>query len=184
MNNWKKESAKNLPVSTGLMAIEEDLQVLLQELVDSLSVYAHLAPKDDSREAAAMVLFQQWLELEQQEKRRRISLRGKALAEIMDLARRKRTGEEGLRMSRSILEDWQQADAWRVCDTGSEQTALRFCIRPTADTLMLEQLFEVRLEHFLYFYLQCLANAGESIDSRLAIHFLNSVADPVELVGG
>lgn len=184
MKHCREERMMLLPVPSGLMAIAEDLQVLLQELVDSMSVYAHLAPKDDSREAAAMVLFQQWLELEQQEKRRRSSLRGKALAEIMELARRKRTGEEGLLMSRSILEDWKQADAWRVCDTGSEQTALRFCIQPTADTLMLEQLFEVRLEHFLYFYLQCLANAGESINSRLAIHFLNSVADSVELVGG
>lgn len=62
MKHWKEERIMQVPVPEALLPVADELEALLQDLADSLSIYAHLAPKDDSREAAAMVLFQQWLE--------------------------------------------------------------------------------------------------------------------------
>ncbi len=179
MNHWKEERMMQVPVPEALLPVAEELNALLQELADSLSIYAHLAPKDDSREAVAMVLFQQWLEqrLARQEKQRALH-RGyvqKLLAMLRPATSPGARNEPSTKLGCvQLMEDWWDATENDQCaKTEVEAHSQSICIGLSTDALLLERIFQFRVEEFLCYYIHCLAGNGSDNNYMLAMHFLN-----------
>jgi hypothetical protein len=189
MNHWKEERNMQLPVPEALLPVAEELETLLQELADSLSVYAHLAPKDDSREAVAMVLFQQWLEQRlAREERQRALHRGyveKLLAMLRAATLPGDKKEPSAKLGCvELMEDWWNAtENDHFAKTEGEAHSQSICIGLSADALLLEQIFQFKVEEFLCYFIQCLAGNFSGNDRLLAIHFMEMMdnCSPVEV---
>lgn len=188
MNHWKEERNMQVPVPEALLPVAEELETLLQELADSLSIYAHLAPKDDSREAAAMVLFQQWLEqrLAREEKQRALH-RGyfeKVLAMLRATMPQQAGNEASAKLGCvELLKNWWNAtENDHFAKTEGEVQSQSICICLSTDALLLEQIFQFRVEEFLCYFIQCLAGNISGNDRLLAIHFVEMMDNfaPVE----
>ena len=184
MNKWKEERDIILPVPHCLNSLRAELFSILQDLIDSLSVYAHLAHKDDSREAAAMVLFQRWIDSRQSYEKNMQQIHRQMLKKMLDMVRTTTPGRENLRVSRQLVDAYLQEVEVKEKSLCQAQTELvRINLRLSSDARMLELLFHIHLEDFLSFYIDCLSNAGTTENSLLAIHFLKSAdscLEPVE----
>lgn len=177
MKHWKEERMMQVPVPEALLPVAEELEALLQKLADSLSIYAHLAPKDDSREAAAMVLFQQWLEQRDAAAKRLQPLHQLYVGEMLSLAHSPLSPVQRFVAGQELLNLWYQAACLYTPaiqqQYGDELQCLR--LRLTPDVLMLQRLFHFDIEDFLVFYIQLLSaepTTGVAEKSRqLALHF-------------
>jgi hypothetical protein len=180
MKHWKEERNMLVPVPEALLPVAEELETLLQDLADSLSIYAHLAPKDDSREAAAMVLFQKWLEqhVAREEKQRALhrdyveKLLAMLRAATFPGARNEPSTKLGCVQ---LMEDWWNAtENDHFARTEGELQSQSICIGFSTDALLLEQIFHFRVEEFLCYYIHCLAGNGSDNTHKLAIYFLET----------
>lgn len=178
MKHWKEERMMRVPVPEVLLPVADELEVLLQDLADSLSIYAHLAPKDDSREAAAMVLFQQWLEQRLASEEEQRALHQGYVEKLLAMLRA--TTLPGARNEPSaklgcveLLEDWWNAtENDHFARTEGELQSQSICIGFSTDALLLEQIFHFRVEEFLCYFIQCIAGSISGNDRLLAIHFV------------
>jgi hypothetical protein len=179
MNPWKEERNMQVPVPETLLPVAEELETLLQELADSLSVYAHLAPKDDSREAVAMVLFQQWLEQRLAREERQRALHRGYVEKLLAMLRAATLPGAGNEPSDKLgclelMEDWWNAtENDHFAKAEGEADSQSICISLSTDALLLERIFQFRVEEFLCYYIHCLASNGSGNNYMLAMHFLN-----------
>lgn len=167
-----------VPVPEVLLPVADELETLLQELADSLSIYAHLAPKDDSREAAAMVLFQQWLEQRLAVEEEQRALHRDYLKQLLALSATAPACAElsAKTASQQLVNGWWLATLSLTNHSPDAKPSVQsFNIGLSADALLLEQIFRCRVEEFLSFYLQCLATTESENSELLAIHFLETL---------
>lgn len=188
MKTLMEECVLLLPVPDEFKRICDEVDVTvedaLQELVSALSVYAHLAPKDDSRAAAAMVLFQQWLQQRDGEEERLRPLHQLYVQEMLCLAQSPLSRVQRTEAGRELMEIWYRA-ACRFVGWGGPRTAEGLqCIRLhlTPDVRMLQCFFHVELDDFLLFYMQNISappSKGVAEDNRqLALHFFCQDSPP------
>lgn len=168
-----EERQMEFPVSSNMRTLTDDLPALLQELIDALSVYAHLAPKDDSREAAAMVLFQQWIDGRNSDENATLQIHRQMLTKMLDMVRAPTPRRENLHVSRQLVDAYlQEVEVQKKSFYQAQNEKLQITLRLTSDARMLEQLFHIHLDDFLCFYLESLSKAGSNKNSLLAIHFI------------
>lgn len=177
MNHWKEERIMRVPVPEALLPVAEELNALLQDLVDSLSIYAHLAPKDDSREAAAMVLFQQWLEQRLAAEEEQRALHRDYLKQLLALSATAPACAElsAKTASQQLVNGWWLASLSLANHSHEAKPSVQnFSIGLSVDALLLEQIFRCRVEDFIRFFIQCLADNGADKNQILAIYFLET----------
>ncbi|MCR6722066.1 MAG: hypothetical protein NVV59_17660 [Chitinophagaceae bacterium] len=169
-----------VPVAFAKMGQEVGVGVeeLLQELVSALSVYAHLAPKDGSRPAAAMVLFQQWLQQRNAVEEQLRTLHHLCVLEMLSLAQSPLSRAQRNEAGHDLITRWYGAASRYVVgdkalQEDDELHHIHLCLTP--DVLMLQRLFHFGIEEFLLFYMQSLsATAGADVaeeNRQLALHF-------------
>lgn len=171
-----------VPVPEALLPVAEELETLLQDLADSLSIYAHLAPKDESREAAAMVLFQQWLEQRLAAEEEQRALHRNYLKQLLALSATAPACAElsAKTASQQLVNGWWLASLILANHSPEAKPAVQsFSIGLSVDALLLEQIFRCRVEDFICFFVQCLANNSSLENFMLASHFLDATGDLV-----
>ena len=177
MKHWKEERIMQVPVPEALLPVAEELEALLQDLADSLSIYAHLAPKDDSREAAAMVLFQQWLEQRLAAEEEQRALHRDYLKQLLALSATAPACAElsAKTASQQLVNGWWLATLSLANHSLDAKPSVQsFNIGLSADALLLEQIFRCSVEDFICFFIQCLADNGADKNQILAIYFLET----------
>ncbi len=165
MKHWKEERIMLVPVPEALLPVAENLEVLLQELADSLSIYAHLAAEEEQR-----ALHRDYVE--------------KLLAMLRATMPQQAGNEASAKLGCvELLEDWWNAtENDHFAKTEGEVQSQSICICLSTDALLLEQIFQFRVEEFLCYFIQCLAGNISGNDRLLAIHFVEMMDNfaPVE----
>lgn len=146
----------------------------LQRLLDSLGIYAHLAPKDDSESSAAMVLFQQYLQWRTQPHEPHDYLAEHYIRQLLHLVQSDRPVTSRMQEQRQIITKWYAA--WW------QQPSQNFRLKFSVDAQILERLFHISLSGFLQFYInhlsvESITNDIANKNERLAMFFFMGKED-------
>lgn len=140
----------------------------LQRLLDAMSIYAHLAPKNKSQSSAAMVLFQQYLQWRAQPQDPHDFLAEHYVRQLIQLAQSNKTPNRRQQEQQEIINKWYRA--WWEQDT--ETIRLSF----SEDVLVLERLFHISIADFLQYFINhlsvdAMAKENPTTNEKLAAYF-------------